>query len=89
VTDGGTGAAEHERRHERPRKRVQTGTEESAVEQERGSFLPVPAGFQTFCATFVTVRSVKFCAHTAHSRVTEKYDGGAAHTARGRHWEAA
>lgn len=46
-------------------------------------------GFETVCAGFAAVRSVKFCARTAHSTVTEKYDGGAAHTACGRHWEAA
>lgn len=51
--------------------------------------LPALPGFQTLCATFATVRSVKFCARTAHTRVTEKYDGRAAHTACGRHWEAA
>ncbi|AZQ37244.1 hypothetical protein EJ357_30490 [Streptomyces cyaneochromogenes] len=59
------------------------------VEQERERLLPVSHRFQTFCATFVTVRSVKFCARTAHTGVTEKYDGRAAHTACGRHWEAA
>jgi hypothetical protein len=69
--------------------KVQVGTEENAVEQQRDHLLPVPAWFKTFCATFATVRSVKFCARTAHTRVTEKYDGGAAHTACGRHWEAA
>jgi hypothetical protein len=37
--------------------------------------------FETFCAAFITVRSVKFCARSAHTGVTQKYDGGAAHTA--------
>ncbi|QFZ74431.1 hypothetical protein GFH48_15245 [Streptomyces fagopyri] len=41
------------------------------------------------CAAIARVRSVKFCARTAHTRVTEKYDGGAAHTASGQFWEAA
>jgi hypothetical protein len=41
------------------------------------------------CALFVRVRSVKFSARTAHTTVTEKYDGRAAHTAQGRLWEAA
>jgi hypothetical protein len=45
--------------------------------------------FETFCAAFVAVQSVKFCVRTAHSTVTEKYDGGAAHTASGQLWEAA
>ncbi|MGX4689964.1 hypothetical protein [Streptomyces sp. JNUCC 63] len=45
--------------------------------------------FETFCAAFVTVQSVKSCVRTAHSTVTEKYDDGAAHTACGRLWEAA
>jgi len=30
---------------------------------------------------FAIVRYVKFCARTAHTTVTEKYDGGAALTA--------
>jgi hypothetical protein len=51
--------------------------------------LPALNLFETFCASFVTVRSVKFCARTARTTVTEKYDGGAAHTAHGRFWEAA
>jgi hypothetical protein len=45
--------------------------------------------FETFCAAFATVRFVKFSARTARGTVTEKYDGGAAHTAQGRLWEAA
>jgi hypothetical protein len=45
--------------------------------------------FDLLCSVFTGVRSVKFSARTAHSTVTEKYDGGAAHTARGRFWEAA
>lgn len=51
--------------------------------------MPALKPFGTFDACFVTVRYVKFCARTAHSTVTEKYDGGAAHTAQGRLWEAA
>ncbi|SCE04462.1 hypothetical protein GA0115242_12064 [Streptomyces sp. SolWspMP-5a-2] len=51
--------------------------------------LPAPPRFETFYAAFAAVRSVKFCARTAHSTVTEKYDGRATHTARGRHREAA
>lgn len=43
--------------------------------------LPAPSPFETLCTAFVTVRSVKFCALTAHTTVTEKYDGGAALTA--------
>ncbi|WP_159772662.1 hypothetical protein [Streptomyces sp. HM190] len=50
------------------------------------SALPV---FDVVRGTFPGVRSVKFCARTARTRVTEKYDGGAAHTAHGRFWEAA
>ncbi|MEW5355112.1 hypothetical protein E0E62_22130 [Streptomyces sp. 16-176A] len=53
---------------------------------------PAASGLEpcgAFCAGFGTVRSVKFRARTAHSTVTEKYDGGAAHTAQGRLWEAA
>lgn len=38
---------------------------------------------------FTVVRSMKFCARTAHIMVTQKYDDGAAHTAHGRFWEAA
>ncbi|PSM39564.1 hypothetical protein C6Y14_30845 [Streptomyces dioscori] len=38
---------------------------------------------------FTGVRSVKFSARTAHTTVTEKYDGRAALTACGRLWEAA
>jgi hypothetical protein len=45
--------------------------------------------FDALCTVFTGVRSVKFCPRTAHSTVTEKYDGGAAHTALGRFWEAA
>lgn len=55
----------------------------------RGPFLPAPDTFTPVCVTFTAVRSVKFCARTAHSTVTEKYDGRAAHTACGRLWEAA
>lgn len=53
--------------------------------------LPSPALplFDLVYGTFPGVRSVKFCARTAHTRVTEKYDGGAAHTASERTWEAA
>jgi hypothetical protein len=51
--------------------------------------LPGLSTFETFCAAFVTVRYVKFCARDAHTTVTEKYDDGAAHTASGRFWEAA
>ncbi len=40
-------------------------------------------------AAFAGARSVKFCARTAHIRVTQKYDDVAAHTAHGRFWEAA
>jgi hypothetical protein len=45
--------------------------------------------FDALCTIFSGVRSMKFCARTAHTTVTEKYDGRAAHTARGRFWEAA
>jgi len=45
--------------------------------------------FETLSNGFFTVRYVKFCARTAHSTVTEKYDGGSAHSAQGRLWEAA
>ncbi len=51
--------------------------------------MPDLALYETYCTSFATVRSVKFCARTAHTTVTEKYDGGAAHTAQGRLWEAA
>ncbi|MEV5881681.1 hypothetical protein AB0L74_02950 [Streptomyces sp. NPDC052020] len=51
--------------------------------------MPGLSAFETFCAAFATVRNVKFCARDAHTTVTEKYDGGAAHTASGRFWEAA
>jgi hypothetical protein len=37
--------------------------------------------FKTISTAFAVVRSVKFCARTAHTTVTEKYDGGAALTA--------
>ncbi|MFF4758577.1 hypothetical protein [Streptomyces sp. NPDC001292] len=63
-------------------------TGETAAEQEQ-SFVPTLSPFKTFYAAFVAVRSVKSCARTAHTTVTEKYDGGAAHTACGRLWEAA
>jgi hypothetical protein len=53
------------------------------------ALLPDLPLFGVFHAISSGVRSVKFCARTAHSRVTEKYDGGAAHTACGRIWEAA
>ncbi|MFJ7770798.1 hypothetical protein ACIQ1J_20845 [Streptomyces sp. NPDC097107] len=62
---------------------------EKPAEQEGGRFLPGLKAFETCCAAIATVRSVKFCARTAHTTVTEKYDGDAAHTARGRLWEAA
>ncbi len=42
---------------------------------------PAPSRLGRVCARFVGVRSVKFCALTAHTTVTEKYDGGAALTA--------
>ena len=51
--------------------------------------MPAKSRLETFCTAFATVRSVKFCARTARTTVTEKYDGHAAHTASGRHWEAA
>ncbi|GAA4818503.1 hypothetical protein GCM10023220_59100 [Streptomyces ziwulingensis] len=51
--------------------------------------LPGPPLFKTRCTAIATVRSVKFCVRTAHTTVTEKYDGRAAHTALGRFWEAA
>lgn len=59
------------------------------MRQERGRILPAVTPFETFRTAPTAVRSVKFCALTARITVTEKYDGGAAHTARGRHWEAA
>lgn len=55
----------------------------------REKVLPALTAFETVRAAFSAVRSVKFCTLTAHTTVTEKYDGGAAHTAHGRHWEAA
>ncbi|MFJ1651597.1 hypothetical protein ACIOC2_09325 [Streptomyces sp. NPDC088337] len=51
--------------------------------------MPTLSLFETFYAAFAAVRSVKSCARTAHTTVTEKYDGDAAHTACGRLWEAA
>ncbi|GGP93713.1 hypothetical protein GCM10010266_15960 [Streptomyces griseomycini] len=63
--------------------------EEGLIEQERGRILPALTPFETVRTAFTAVRSVKFCALTAHTTVTEKYDGGAAHTACGRQWEAA
>jgi hypothetical protein len=51
--------------------------------------MPASIRFETTRTAFATVRSVKFCARTAHTGVTEKYDGRAAHTACGRNWEAA
>ena len=65
------------------------GAAEGGAELERGNPLPASACFETLCTAFAAVRSVKFCARTAHDRVTEKYDGRAAHTACGRFWEAA
>ncbi|QEV27642.1 hypothetical protein CP976_28360 [Streptomyces coeruleorubidus] len=61
----------------------------SITEQERSRILPALTLFETFSTAFVTVRSVKFCALTAHTTVTEKYDGDAARSAHGRTWEAA
>lgn len=55
----------------------------------KGFLLPALPPFDVVRGTFPGVRSVKFCARTAHTRVTEKYDGGAALTACGRFWEAA
>ncbi|BBC33151.1 hypothetical protein SGFS_044450 [Streptomyces graminofaciens] len=55
----------------------------------KGFLLPGLPPFDVLRGTFPAVRSVKFCARTAHTGVTEKYDGGAAHTACGRFWEAA
>jgi len=65
------------------------GTREHApvTGTERPFARPVP--LRGLRAAFATVRFVKFCVRTAHSTVTEKYDGGAAHTASGRFWEAA
>ncbi|MFJ4515500.1 hypothetical protein [Streptomyces sp. NPDC088816] len=51
--------------------------------------MPILILFETLYAVLVAVRSVKSCARTAHTTVTEKYDGDAAHTACGRPWEAA
>ncbi|GGZ54914.1 hypothetical protein GCM10010344_21030 [Streptomyces bluensis] len=51
--------------------------------------LPASPLFDALGAISSRVRSMKFCAGTAHTGVTEKYDGGAAHTACGRFWEAA
>ncbi|EFE67261.1 predicted protein [Streptomyces viridosporus ATCC 14672] len=51
--------------------------------------MPTLTPFETFRTAFAAVRSAEFCALTAHTTVTEKYDGGAVHTARGRQWEAA
>lgn len=45
--------------------------------------------FALLSGAFVVIQSVKFSARTAHIRVTEKYDGRAAHTAYSRSWEAA
>ncbi|MRT44419.1 hypothetical protein FGX00_00900, partial [Xylella fastidiosa subsp. multiplex] len=64
------------------------GLREGAAELEGDGRLPASLRFGTICTAFVAVRSVKFCARTAHTGVTEKYDGGAAHTACGRNWEA-
>ncbi|MEU3343972.1 hypothetical protein ABZ723_03005 [Streptomyces sp. NPDC006700] len=63
-------------------------TGKTAAEQER-SRMPILILFETLYAVLVAVRSVKSCARTAHTTVTEKYDGDAAHTACGRLWEAA
>jgi len=51
--------------------------------------MPGTYRFETISTTSVLVQSVKFCVRTAHTGVTEKYDGDAALTARGRLWEAA
>lgn len=66
-----------------------TVPEQGVTAREGGAILPPLTDFETVCAAFAAVRSVKFCALGAHTTVTEKYDGGAAHTARGREWEAA
>ncbi|PWI11907.1 hypothetical protein DIZ27_04130 [Streptomyces sp. NWU339] len=66
-----------------------TVPERGGIIREGGAILPPLRTFETVRATFAAVRSVKFCALSAHTTVTEKYDGGAAHTARGREWEAA
>lgn len=63
--------------------------EEGAGSREGGTVLPSLRGFETVRDSFAAVRYVKFCALGAHTTITEKYDGGAAHTARGREWEAA
>ncbi|MBL3667119.1 hypothetical protein JL475_14185 [Streptomyces sp. M2CJ-2] len=66
-----------------------TVPEQDGTKREGGTILPSLTGFETVRAPFAVVRYVKFCALSAHTTVTEKYDGGAAHTARGREWEAA
>lgn len=43
--------------------------------------MPVTSRSKTIYTAFVVVQSVKFCTRTAHTTVTEKYDGDAALTA--------
>lgn len=43
--------------------------------------MPVTSRSKPFYTAFAVVQSVKFCTRTAHSTVTEKYDGVAALTA--------
>ncbi|GHJ35815.1 hypothetical protein Sm713_14240 [Streptomyces sp. TS71-3] len=69
------------------RHRAATGPPQKPTESAYGRFdLPV---FDGLYRDFTAVRSMKFCARTAHTTVTEKYDGNVAHTALGRIWEAA
>jgi hypothetical protein len=58
------------------------------IQLRQGGDPPALPLFDVLHAIFPGVRYVKFCARTAHSTITEKYDGGAAHTAR-TIWEAA